>query len=70
MQMKDDEKKIDTQQMVTRSTYETDCFRKVKDEETGVTSVKRWVEQRQASVNLQVVDSGKGGVFHDGARIA
>ena len=68
--MTNDEKKIDTQQMTTRSTYETDCFRKVTDKETGKTEVKRWVEQRQASVNLQVVDKGKGGVFHNGARVA
>ncbi len=68
--MQTEEKKIDTQQVMTRSTYETDCMRKVKDTETGVVEVKRWVEQRQAGANLQVVDSGKGGVFHRGARIA
>ncbi len=65
-----DEKKIDTQQVQTTSTYETDSFRKVTDKETGKTEVKRWVEQRQVGANLQVVDSGKGGVFHNGARIA
>jgi hypothetical protein len=68
--MKSDEKKIDTSSVATRTTYETDCFRKVKDEETGKTEVKRWVEQRVAGANLQVVDAGKGGVFHNGARIA
>ena len=65
-----DERKIDTAQVQTTSTYETDCFRKVQDKETGVTEVKRWVEQRQVGANLQVVDGGKGGVFHNGARIA
>ena len=65
-----DEKKIETKQVQTTSTYETDCFRIVKDEETGERTVKRWVEQRQAGANLQVVDNGKGGVFHNGARVA
>ena len=68
--MPNDEKKIDTSSVATRSTYETDCFRKVQDKETGVTEVKRWVEQRVAGANLQVVDAGKGGVFPNGARIA
>jgi hypothetical protein len=54
-------------QVPTRSTYTTDCFRKVQDKETGEFSVKRWVEERQVSVNLQVHE---GGVFHNGARIA
>ena len=68
--MKTEERKIDTQQVMTRSTYDTDCMRKVVNQETGVTEVKRWCEARQAGANLQVVDSGKGGVFHNGARIA
>ena len=60
----------ETQQVLTRSTYTTDCFRKIKDKECGDIGVKRWKEDRQVGANLQVVDRGKGGVFHNGARIA
>ena len=68
--MTNDERKIDTQQVQTTATHTVDCFRKIKDAETGVTEVKRWQDERQVGANLQVVDSGKGGVFHNGARIA
>ena len=60
---------VDTKQVMTRRTYETDCFRKVTDPETGIVSVKRWVEQRLAGANLQVVRE-MGAVFHNGAKIA
>lgn len=56
-----------TNTMSTRSTYTTDSFRKVKDEETSKLVVKRWVEERSISVSLV---SHEGGVFHNGARIA
>jgi hypothetical protein len=39
----------------------------VTDPETGVTEVKRWVDERQVSVNLQVCG---GRVFHNGAQVA
>ena len=68
--MANETRHVDTKQMTTRSTYTTDCFRRIKDSETGETSVKRWQQDNQVSVNLQVVDKGKGGVFHNGARIA
>lgn len=60
---------VETKQVTTRTTYTTDCFRKIRDEETGVVSVKRWVEERMICVNLQIV-RGLGAVFHNGARIA
>jgi len=59
----------ETQQVMTQVTHEVDCFRKIKDAETGVVSVKRWREDRQVSANLMFVKS-TGGVFHNGARIA
>jgi hypothetical protein len=65
--MKTDDRKIETRQMPTRSTHTVDCFRKVTDPETGVTEVKRWVDERQVSVNLQVCG---GRVFHNGAQVA
>jgi hypothetical protein len=65
--MKTAEKNVKTTSVPTRSTYTTDCFRKVTDKETGVTEVKRWVEERQVNANLQTCD---GGVFHNGARVA
>ena len=60
---------VETKQVTTRSTRTVDSFRKIKDDD-GVVSVKRWQEDRQVTANLQVVDKGKGGVFHNGARIA
>jgi hypothetical protein len=65
-----DEKTIVTQQVTTKSTRTVDCFRKITDAETGVTEVKRWQDERQVTANLQAVDKGRGGVFHNGARIA
>jgi len=62
-------REIDTRQAMTRVSYTTDCFRKVVDKDTGVTVVKRWVEERVAGANLQVVKS-MNAVFHNGARIA
>lgn len=62
------ERKIDTKQAMTRSTYTTDCFRKVKDED-GTVRVARLVQERQAGANLQIVES-MNAVFHRGARIA
>ena len=60
---------IQTRQVMTRTSYTTDCFRKVTDPESGVVSVKRWVEERLAGANLQLVES-MNAVFHNGARIA
>jgi hypothetical protein len=65
--MRNEEKKFETKFVPTRATYTTDSFRKVTDPETGVTEVKRWVEERQVTVALQTCG---GGVFHNGARIA
>ena len=67
--MQNETVKIDTKQVLTRTNYTTDCLRKVKDPETGVVEVKRWVEQRVAGANLQIIESLKA-VFHNGARIA
>jgi hypothetical protein len=61
---------IETKQVSTRSTYTTDCFRKITDKETGVTETKRWQQDHQVMADLQMVDKGKGGIFHNGARIA
>jgi hypothetical protein len=58
---------MDMETMNTNSTYTTDCFRKVRDEETGQVSVKRWVEERQVAVTLT---AHEGGVFWKGARVA
>jgi len=66
---KNEEVTTDTRQMMTRSTHTVDCFRKIKDAETGVTEVKRWQEDRQVGANLQLVPS-MNAVFHNGARIA
>ena len=66
----EDSNTVETKQVTTRSTRTVDSFRKIKDPETGVVEVKRWQEDRQITANLQVVDKGKGGVFHNGARIA
>ncbi len=52
-----------------RATYLTDCFRKVRDEKTGVVSVKRWVEERQVTPTVALVLDIPA-VFHRGARIA
>lgn len=57
---------MNKQQAQTASTYTTDCFRAVKDED-GDVLVKRWVEERQVAVTLV---THEGGVFHRGARIA
>ena len=65
----DEEVRIDNKQVMTRRTYETDCFRKVTDPETGKVEVKRWVETRFAGANLQVARH-LGAVFHNGAKIA
>ena len=59
--------KTDTRQAMTRSTYTVDCFRRIKDAETGEVSIKRWVEERMVGANLMLA---LGGVFHNGARIA
>ena len=56
-----------TKSIPTRSTYETDSFRKITDPETGEVEVKRWVETRQVNANLS---THEGSVFHNGARIA
>ena len=63
------EKKVETKQVTTKSTRTVDSFRKIKGDD-GVVEVKRWQEDRQVTANLQVVDNGKGGIFHRGARIA
>jgi hypothetical protein len=52
-----------------RATYTTDCFRKVRDEETGEVSVKRWVEERQVTPTVALVLDIPA-VFYRGARIA
>ena len=67
--MNTEEKNVETQQVTTKSTRTVDSFRKIKGDD-GVVEVKRWQEDRQVTANLQVVDKGKGGVFHNGARIA
>lgn len=51
----------------TRSTYVTDCLRKVQDKETGEVRVARMEETRAVSVTLTVND---GRVFWRGARVA
>lgn len=58
---------VKTQQVTTKSTRTMDCFRKIKDKETGEVSVKRWQDERQVTANLQTAG---GSVFHNGARIA
>lgn len=65
--------KIETKQVSTKSTRTTDCFRRrdVKAEDGTVSKqVVRWQQDHQVMANLQVVDGGKGGIFHNGARIA
>ena len=57
----------ETRQVMTRNTYTVDCFRKIKDAETGVVEVKRWQDERSVGANLMLA---LGGVFHNGARIA
>lgn len=52
--------------VTTKSTYTTDCYRKIKDSD-GVVTVKRWVQDMSIGANLQAV--GKS-IFHNGARIA
>lgn len=51
----------------TRSTYTTDCLRRITDPETGETRIARMVETRAVSVTLTPVD---GRVFWKGARVA
>jgi len=66
--MRNNEKvKTETRQVLTRNTHTVDCFRKIKDAETGVIEVKRWQDERQVGANLMLA---LGGVFHNGARIA
>lgn len=55
------------QEVPVRSTYVTDCFRKIRDEETGEIRVARMQETRAISVTLVTND---GMVFSKGARIA
>jgi hypothetical protein len=64
--MRNETIKVESKQVPTRTTYTTDCFRKIKQED-GTMKVVRWSEDRQAMAHLQVA---KGGVFHNGARIA
>ena len=61
-------REIDTRQVMTSVKYTTDCMRKVRADD-GTVSVKRWVEERLAGANLQLVKS-VGAVFHNGGRIA
>lgn len=56
-----------TNNMSTALTYETDCFRRIKDEETGELRVARMAEKRAVSATLV---THEGSVFHNGARIA
>ncbi len=55
------------QHVTTTRTYDTDCFRKVMNKETGKLEVKRWREPRSIGATLM---GALGGVFHNGARIA
>jgi len=57
----------ETRQVMTKVTHMVDCFRKIRDAETGVVEVKRWQEERYIGANLMCA---LGGVFHNGARIA
>lgn len=51
----------------TRSTYTTDCMRRVQDKETGEQKIVRFQEERAVSVTLVPVDKA---VFWKGARVA
>ena len=51
----------------TKSTYTTDCMRRIKDPETGEQRVARMVETRAVSVTLVEHDKA---VFFRGARVA
>ncbi len=55
------------QHVTTTRTYDTDCFRKVVNQETGKLEIKRWCEARSVGATLV---AALGGVFHNGARIA
>ena len=57
----------ETIQVMTKVTHVVDCFRRIKDAETGVFTVKRWQEERYIGANLMCA---LGGVFRNGARIA
>jgi len=65
--MQNEAEKFETRQVMTRNTHTVDCFRKIKDAETGVVEVKRWQDERQVGATLMLA---LGGVFHNGARIA
>lgn len=56
-----------TNVMNTRSTYTTDCMRRVIDEETGEQKIVRFQEERGVTAELTVVDKA---VFWKGARVA
>lgn len=62
-------RKIEDRSNPIRATYTTDSFRKVTDPETGVTVAKRWVEEHQVQVTVQLIPSIPA-VFFRGARIA
>ena len=49
-----------------KATYPTDCHRKVKDPETGKVETKRWVQDQQVAVTVQITD---GKVYWKGAAI-
>jgi hypothetical protein len=66
--MKDSTRKIETRTNPVRATYTTDCFRKVKQEDGTVKTV-RWQEERQVTPTLQL-DREAAAVFHNGGRIA
>lgn len=51
----------------TKSTYTTDCMRRIKDAETGEERIARMEETRAVSVTLVEHDKK---VFFRGARIA
>ena len=62
-------RKIESKTNPIRATYTTDSMRKVTDPETGVTAVKRWVEEHQVQVTVQLIKEIPAVFFH-GARIA
>jgi hypothetical protein len=57
---------VTTENHTIAATYTTDSFRKVRDPETKEVSVKRWVEERQVSVEVQVLN---GRPFFRGAAL-
>jgi hypothetical protein len=58
--------KTETQYHPIAATYTTDCFRKIKDAETGVVGTKRWQEDRQVVVSIMVAE---GRPFYRGAAL-